>query len=87
MLRCLMDLFMKKNRLQGLETIIKWCKLIENRMNPYDIPLRQFCKENYQGYNARKTRYEKQEGFMPADLCVRLEEKNVRIDDLREAND
>ena len=87
LLRCLMDLFMKKNKLSGLETCIKWCKLIENRMNPYDIPLRQFCRENYQGYNARKTRYEKQEGFMPSDLCVRLEEKSVSIDDLLDATD
>lgn len=38
---------MKKNMAFNVEMLLRWCKLIENRIVPGESPLRQFCKESY----------------------------------------
>lgn len=62
----------------------KWCKLIENRLAPTQSPLRQFCKENFQGYNAFKLRKEHREGFLSKNLVERVERAQLAITDLLE---
>ena len=73
-LRCLLEICFKKNLANLVDTAMRWCKFLENRMVPYQSPLRQFCKENNQGsYNTMRSRKEQREGFLEADLVGRLE--------------
>ena len=37
---------MKKNMAQMTELALKWCKFLENRINPFELPLRHFCIES-----------------------------------------
>lgn len=39
-LRCVLDICLKKNVAILVELSLKWCKLLENRMTPYELPLR-----------------------------------------------
>ena len=32
-----------------VDLTLKWCKYLENRMTPFELPLRQFCFENHLG--------------------------------------
>lgn len=45
-IRCIMDIVMKKNMAQMTELTLKWCKFLENRINPFELPLRHFCVES-----------------------------------------
>ena len=76
---------MKKNMAFNVEIIHKWCKLIENIIVPGQSPLRQFCRENFQGYNTFKNRKEHKEGYLSSDLIDALDEKGMSIDQIRES--
>lgn len=51
----------------------------------WDSPLRQFCRENFQGYNTFKNRKEHKEGYLSSDLIDALDEKDMNIDQIRES--
>ena len=69
----------KKNMAFNVELLLRWCKLIENRMMPCESPLRQFCRESFSGYNAFKMRRENREGFLSSNVVQLLEEKDIHI--------
>lgn len=77
---------MMKNMAFNTEIVLRWCKLLENRISPGESPLRQFCRENFQGYNSMKLRKENKEGFLSKDLVERLETKDVYIDQIKESS-
>jgi len=73
-LRCILEICFKKNLANLVDTAIRWCKFLENRMVPYQSPLRQFCKENNQGsYNTMRARKEQREGFLDGEIVGSLE--------------
>ena len=49
------------------ELTMKWCKFLENRINPFELPLRHFCIESQQGnFNTMRSKKNQKEGFLPA---------------------
>jgi activating signal cointegrator complex subunit 3 len=76
---------MKKNMAFYVDKILNWCKLIENRIVPGESPLRQFCFENFQGYNNFRNRKTKRTGCLDSNLVTTIEEKGVYVDQLRDS--
>ena len=73
-LRCILEIAFKKNLANLVDTAMRWCKYLENRMTPYQSSLRQFCKENNQGsYNTMRARKEQREGFLDSAYVSKLE--------------
>lgn len=83
MLRCLLEIFIKKEMAYNAEMIHKWCKLVENRLIEGESPLRQFCRENWMGYNNFKIRKIHKEGFLSGNLVNMVEEKDMTVDTIR----
>ncbi len=80
-LRCILEITFQKNLANLVDTAMRWCKYLENRMIPYQSPLRQFCRENNQGsYNSMRARKEQREGFLDAELVSHLEVENASGD-------
>jgi hypothetical protein len=63
-LRCMYDLTMQKGQAQNCESLLRWAKLLENRMTDSDSPLKQFCKSSFTGYNSMKNRRDDRGGFL-----------------------
>lgn len=73
-LRCILEMTFQKNLANLVDTAMRWCKYLENRVLPYQSPLRQFCKENNQGsFNTMRMRKEQREGFLQAEYVETLE--------------
>ena len=89
-LRCILDIALKKNMCMLVEKTLEWCKFIENRITPYDLPLRHFTRESCMGsFNSMKNRKEVKEGFLETWIVQKLEEKDnlIKMNDLFEMND
>jgi len=64
--------------------LLEWCKLIENKMRPDDHPLFQFSAENnLSNYSAMKSKKEKKDGLLSADLIDRVMDAELSLDTLR----
>jgi len=86
-LRCILDICIKKNMAQCAEKLLLWCKLIENKMTPEDHPLCQFSAENnLSNYSALKSKKEKKDGLLSSDLINRVMEKELSLDRLRDTD-
>ncbi|CAD8152858.1 unnamed protein product [Paramecium pentaurelia] len=64
LLRCMLDMAIKKNQACMALELLKLCKMIENRMCPRQNPLFQFSKESFSGCNTRKIMKSK-DAYMP----------------------
>lgn len=62
--RCMLEMAIKKNQAQMTHTLLRMCKLVENRMADWRTPLAQFSKEIFTGYNSRK-HSNARDGFIP----------------------
>jgi Superfamily II helicase len=84
-LRCMLEICMKKNMAHCVHRLLYWCKLIENKMMPDDNPLYQFCYENnMSNYSVMKSRKESKEGLLATDLVDRLMNAGISsLDDIR----
>lgn len=59
---------LKKNQAHMTLTLLKLCKLVENRMHESSSPLHQFSREIFQGFNSRKLVKAKNEYISPMHL-------------------
>jgi activating signal cointegrator complex subunit 3 len=85
-LRCMLEITMKKNMANCVHVLLNWCKLIENKMAPDDHPLEQFCYENNMtNYSVMKAKKERKDGLLSYDLINRLQYTNIKdLDTLRD---
>ena len=84
-LRCVLEICLKKNIASVVDLLLTWSKLLENKMLPEDHVLFQFCFENSSGnFSAMKSRKEYKEGFLSQDLVFRVQDKELNLSTLRE---
>lgn len=84
-MRCILEITSKKNMAFLVEVTLRWCKLLENRMYPGQLPLWQFTRENNQGsFNNMKTRRDLKEGFLDTFLIEKLEECEIKMSNIEE---
>lgn len=75
-IRCMLEITSKKNMAFLVDVTLRWCKFLENRMYPGQLPLWQFTRENNQGsFNNMKTKKDQKEGFLDTFLIEKLEEQ------------
>lgn len=79
-LRCIFELSVKKNMAQLAELTLKWCRCLEHRIIPNELPLKQFTRESQNGsVMAAKLKKSAQEGFLSSYLVNKLE-NNCQLD-------
>jgi hypothetical protein len=86
-MRCILEITSKKNMAFLVDLTLRWCKFLENRMYPGQLPLWQFAKENNQGsYNSMKTRKDQKEGFLDSFLIEKLENAEINMSNIEESS-
>lgn len=76
LLRCILDIALKKAMAPLALTVIHWCKIIESGVRDDETPLRQFTFETFsRSLSAQKRRHEVRmgTGFINSDICHKLE--------------
>jgi activating signal cointegrator complex subunit 3 len=84
LLRCMLEMAIKKNQASVALKLLSLCKLVENRMAMGYTPLQQFSREIFTGYNSRKLHRDSKEGYLDQHWIDRVNDSQIPLYELDE---